>query len=137
MQVREFEQEKNCKCIIEEILIKNDELISTHLETFERLIEKFGDDRTQLYVCMTYGTKPIPIIELMVINYACRVLKQTSLECIVYGWYRFKTNEAKIFDITSLFYLDEVVRNAASMNLVNPLQFIKNVLALGESEEEQ
>ena len=136
-QVKEFEKERNCQCVIEEILIKNDELISTHLETFEKLIEKFDQEETKLYACITYGTKPVPIIEMIAINYACRALGKTTLECVVYGWYRFKTKEAKVFDITSLFYLDEIVRNAADMNVADPLVFMKDVLTLQETGDEE
>jgi len=135
-QLRELEENVGCVCEEEEILISNDELITTHLKTFERLIEKFAD-KDILYACMTFGTKPVPIVEMLALNYAYRALNDVSIGCVVYGWAHFvkdpdtnkrKVGEAKIFDVTSLLYMDEIVRKVADLKPLNPLSYIRTVL---------
>lgn len=136
-QLRELEDTVGCICEEEEILIPDDELIVTHLKTFEKLIERF-EDRDILYACMTFGTKPVPIVEMLALNYAYRALNDVSIGCVVYGQTRFAKDpdtgelivaEAKIFDVTSLIYMDEIVRKVADLKPMNPLNYIKTLLA--------
>lgn len=126
-QLKEFEENKNCKCKISLISIPYEELVDTHLYTFEQLIEKMehGDE---LYACMTYGTKMVPIVEMLALNYACRVLDKTSLGCVVYGQLDHETGKMKIFDISSLLLMDEIVRRISSLKPANPIGYIKTLL---------
>lgn len=135
-QLRELEESAGCVCEEEEVLISSDELIDTHLKTFEKLIEKFAD-KDILYACMTFGTKPVPVVEMLALNYAYRALNDVSIGCVVYGWTHFtkdpvtnerKVEEAKIFDVTSLLYMDEIVRKVADLKPLDPLHYIRTVL---------
>ena len=46
--------------------------VRSHIETFQRLIEKV-EDNDKLYACMTYGVKPLSQILIMAIQYAYRL----------------------------------------------------------------
>jgi hypothetical protein len=52
--------------------------VNTQIELFHKLLPVFEDGDT-LYSCLTCGNKPMPIAELMTIEYACRVLKDVSI----------------------------------------------------------
>jgi len=128
-QVAEFEESKGCTCNITVIEVPYNELIETHLKTFEKLIEHFGKGDS-LYACMTYGSKPVPVVEMLALNYAYRAIEGTTLGCMVYGQYNHETNESKIYDVTSLFLMDEIVKKVADLKPANPLGYIKTILAI-------
>lgn len=132
-EVQQLEKEKQFKCTIRKIEMEYNECINEHLDNFAHLIEQI-EDGDELYACISYGTKAVPIIEMMALNYAYRAKSDTHIGCIVYGATVFdkesKITEAKIYDMTSLFYLDEIVRKVADMKLGNPLETIQKILAL-------
>ena len=126
-EIQEFEQEKGCKCVMKEVVVPYNDLIDTHLDTFGKLITYMEEGDT-IYACMTYGSKPIPIVEMMALNYAYRAKKNTEIGCIAYGQVDHNDNKMKIYDMTPLFYMDEIVKNVAEMNVKDPLAAIKSIL---------
>ena len=67
-QVAQLCDKRNIVFEIKIINIIFDETSGTHLKTFLSLIEQI-QEKDDLYACMTYGTKPIPIVEMMALNY--------------------------------------------------------------------
>lgn len=134
-QVAEVCDKKDIAFEIKVIDIIFDETSGTHLKTFLSLIEHI-QPKDDLYACMTYGTKPIPIVEIMALNYASRNVRQVHVGCIVYGQKSWERNTNVIYDITSLFVMDEVVHEIASMKMKNPLQYIRDIMNYTEDEEE-
>lgn len=132
-EVRGLMEEKHFRCTIQKIEMEYNECIHEHLNNFVHLIEQIKDE-DELYTCISYGTKAVPIIEMMALNYAYRAKFNTHIGCIVYGATVFdkesKITDAKIYDMTSLFYLDEIVRKVADMKLENPLEAIQQILEL-------
>ncbi len=122
-------KEKNIDIKITAIETAYSEDVNTQIDLFGALIDKINDG-DELYVCTTYGTKVTPIIEMMTLNYAYRALKDVMIRCIVYGKYDFHTGESTLFDVTSLFYMDEFVNNVAKMNVKNPKDTIKKLIDL-------
>lgn len=108
-----------------------DETSGTHLKTFLSLIEHIGEN-DDLYACMTYGTKLIPIVEMMALNYAVRNVRHVHVGCIVYGQKSWERNINVIYDITSLFVMDEVVHDIAAMKMEHPLKYIQDILYFTE-----
>jgi len=103
-----------------------DNQVSTQLKTFYRLAEKINDG-DDINACLTYGTKPLSIIELMTLNYAYRAKKDCSYGALVYGELDHNTGNAKIYDVTRLFIVDEIVRRGGnSQNLLNLLDRMIN-----------
>ncbi len=117
--------------------IPYDSSLDTQLEMFEKLISCMRD-KDKLFCDITYGTKVMSQILTMAVNYGYRVNKDVSLGCIVYGEVKFENREiteAKIYDITSLNYLDEIVRMMAESKVKEPLERIRSLLKWGDSDE--
>ena len=124
---------------IEEISTADSEDIETHLKLFSDIIDKIGDNE-ELYACITYGTKPTPIIESMALNYAYKLKKNVSVGCIVYG--RFMNNNPRltaeeneknkknngIYDTRALFHMDSIVNKLSEMKAPNPENAIRSML---------
>ena len=110
-----------------EVRVPYNNAINTELELFGKLIDCTSDGDT-LYTCITYGSKPFPLIQIMALNYAYRIRKNVSIGCIVYGELEHNNNKGKVYDITSLLYIDEAVRLFAEQKIKNPTDLIKNLL---------
>lgn len=102
---------------LREIEVEKEEVPAAHIRTFKSLIRSVKDE-DEIYICCTYGTKPTPIIEMMAMNYAYRVFKNVSMK-IVYGaidWSNSpdpKNPVSKLYDITELFRIDQMVNHFA------------------------
>lgn len=111
--------------------------LDIQLEMFEKLITCMSDE-DKLFCDITYGTKVMSQILTMAVNYGYRVNKNVTLGCISYGEVKFEKGqitESKIYDITSLNYLDEIVRMMAENKVKNPLDRIRVLLKWGDDDE--
>lgn len=126
-ELNELKTSRKIEYELKEVMTPYDENINTQISLFTNTIELL-DNTDELFACITYGAKPTPIIEMMLLNYAYRALEGVNVKCIVYGKFNHSTKESEIYDVTSLLYLDEVVNNVASMNLKNPAQIIKQLM---------
>lgn len=122
------EKQLVCKGI-EKIIIPFDDAVSTHIATFQKLIDAIhdGDD---IHACITYGSKPAPMAELMALRYARQIKKDTFISCIAYGQVNFKTKEAKLYDETALAHLDDIVRMLAEQNDPDPKRTLDRLIAI-------
>ena len=119
-----------CENGVEIVEAAADERVSSHVGTFQRLID-LADDEDELFACLTYGTKPQSMAVLMAVKYAYRVKKNTSLGCIVYGQIdRSEGERAFIYDETALVQMDEIVRILADRGVANPKKVIDSLLSL-------
>ena len=115
--------------------IPEDEEVSTHVETFRKMIDCF-EDNDELFGCLTFGTKPLSEVVRMSIQYAYRVKKNASISCIVYGSVdRSRSGDpaawtAAVYDETALVQLDEIVRLLAARGVENPRESIRRILDL-------
>lgn len=111
--------------------------VDTMVQMFRRLLDCF-DDGDIIYACFTYGVKPMPIAELMAIQYAYRVKKNVSIGCLVYGDKDHSVTPAafRIFDITRLMHLDENIRQLSEKGFSDPSPFIDGLIAFYRTEEE-
>lgn len=106
-------------------------------EEIETIIKLFSDiisvveDGDRLYACITYGTKPIPIVTTMALRYAYKIKTDVEVEALIYGLiYRSpdKEPEAVIYDTTALFYIDSMVDRIAAMGVNDPEAALKALL---------
>lgn len=126
-EVEALSQQKHFQYTLKEIHIPYNNAIDTELELFGKLIDCTADG-DMLYACITYGSKPFPIIQTMALNYAYRIRKNVSIGCIVYGAFDHNSKKMAVYDITSLLYIDETVRLMAEQKIENPTEMIKNLL---------
>ena len=133
-EVAEIIRVKDIKINYVIVPVLGEENIGNHLTTFEGIIGHINDG-DRLYACATYGTKPIPIIEMIALNYVYRVKKDVSVEKIVYGKISRLAGELKsaiIYNITALFSMDQIVNHLAENKVAEPDKAIKMLLGIGE-----
>lgn len=137
--VQKLAESKNASCRFEKLEIPLEESSDTHLDTFAKIIELIQPEDT-VYCDITYGTKTTPIIEMLALNFAYQC-KDASVECVSYGEAVFDrdTHEIirkKIYDITPLFLMDQIVNTLARGHVVNPLAAIQSVLSFKKAMDE-
>lgn len=119
---------------IQVVTVPTDDRVANHVETFQKLLD-FAADDDELFCCMTYGTKPLSTALMMAIQYAYRVKKNTTISCIVYGQIMRPGKDAhtwsgKVYDMTALVQMDEIVRVLADRGVENPKAVIDQILTL-------
>lgn len=121
--------------IVRNIIKKEDDSRDTLIKTYSELIESVSDN-DQLFACVTFGTKPVSTLTVMALHYAYRVKEKVDICAIVYGGQRFSidsNNEvAELYDVTSLFYIDESVESIANLNIKNPEKTLFAMMGIGE-----
>lgn len=129
-EVRSICEKKNIVCSgVKRIMLELDQSVIAQTRNFQELI-RYVEDDDELYACMTFGTKPQSIVMIMGIKYAYRIKKNVSIGCILYGEKDHKTGEGKVYDMTALIQLDEVVRVLAEQRVENPQNIIQMILDL-------
>lgn len=126
-------------CTVSRIGVPFDETVESHLDTFKTLIGKISDGDTVL-VDMTYGPKCLAIILMMAMNYGYRICKDCTIECFVYGSLDFRDGHPcgkRIYDITSLFLMDQIVNELAKSGNRNPMKAIGSILTMNESTKDE
>ncbi len=122
---------KGCEFTLELPEYEESSGIGAMTDIFRRLIE-FTEDGDEMFSCMTYGSKPISLAIQMAIQYAYRVRKNVTIDCIVYGEIRRggEPDRAYVYDETALVKLDEVVHALAERRVENPAAVIDAILGL-------
>ena len=124
-----------CPRGVEDVMIESDDRVAAHVATFQRLIDYVEDD-DELFACMTYGTKPTSTAMMMAVQYAYRVKKNASISCILYGQVDRPnpkdpaTWRGRVYDMTALVQLDEIVHLLAERGDPDPKKTIDCLLAL-------
>ena len=133
-EISEILSNRNCKCNYKVIELDTDESIDNHLHAFAEIIACVEDGDT-IHSCVTFGTKPIPIIEMMALDYAYKVKKNVTIGSVVYGKIdrRDPANTvARIYDITALFFMSQIVGHLSEMKTTEPEKMIRKLLGLGD-----
>lgn len=111
---------------VEKIIISNEQTVNDHINSFISLLPYFGED-DELFGCLTYGTKVNTITLLMAIQYAYRIKKNSSIKCLVYGDYNRMEGSAKLYDVTALVQMDELVCTLADKKIENPEELLRMI----------
>ena len=114
---------------LDSVVVPFDDSIKAILNVYQQLIARV-DDGDDLYADITYGSKPMPIVLAMALQYAYRTKENVSIECVTYGQisHHRETKDAKIFDVTALVQLDEIVRLMADGNVADPGSIIGRII---------
>ena len=127
---------KGCPCPqVETIPAPADEGVAAQIAAFQRLIACVEDD-DELFVCVTYGTKLLSQVTLMVVQYAYQAKKNTSISCVVYGQIDRSGGQeperwtARIYDETALLQLGEIVRVLVQRGTADPRAALDEILSL-------
>lgn len=133
-EAEEICKKKNTgKLTITKIMIKSDQSVLCQVESFQKLID-YIDDSDEVFVCMTFGTKPQSQVMMMAAQYAYRVKENVSIECVLYGDVDRSAgvgNEVgRVYNMTALVQIDEAVRILAERKVQNPKKILEQILAL-------
>ena len=120
---------KGITCDVDPVRIPNDNGIAMMLLVYQELIGKVNPD-DELYADITFGAKPMPIVLAMVLQYAYRTQDNATIECVTYGQvnHHEEPKTARIYDVTALVQLDEIVRLLAEKRVANPASVIAGII---------
>lgn len=129
-EIKKLCTELGASCTVNKINIPFNETVETHLNTFQALIEKISDGDTIL-ADITYGSKCLAILLMMALNYSYRACKNCIVDCFIYGSLDFREGHPcgrRIYDITSLFLMDQIVNELAKSGNRSPAKTIESIL---------
>ncbi len=123
-ELKALSEEQEFSYYLKKIEIPYDNSMIEHMKTFS-ILASLINDGDEINACLTYGTKPLSIVELMTLNYAYRIKKDCSYGALVYGELDHNSGKGKLYDITSLFIVDDMIHNASKYGIVDPIEYIK------------
>lgn len=138
-ELKELLTERGILCSgVEALPAAFDDSVAAHIQTFGQLAMLLKDD-DEIFACLTYGSKPSPMVELSALRYARMLRKNTAIRCIVYGQRDWATGEQRIYDETALAKLDDAVRALSELQIPDPDRLLKTMLLQekGEDDDEQ
>lgn len=129
-------QKGACLREIHDLVVPDDEGLDTQLNIFESLISmvKTGD---RIFVDLTFGTKTQMLAQTLAINYAYQAVPGATVECVVYGNLNFQTGKKRIYDVTALFLMDQIVNRIAAIHLPDPAGAIRMIIGNNTDAEEE
>lgn len=110
-----------------DFIVKDDEQIDTHLYMFENLIGMIHSGDC-IFFDVTYGTKTQMLALTMAINYAYQAVPGANVGCVVYGNFNFQTKVKRLYDITSLFLMNQIVNKLGESGYPNPSDIIRKLI---------
>lgn len=137
--LEELVAEKELQCHIEYVYYRDSDDIPVMLGLYGKLIRLCSDD-DEIYSCITYGTKPVPMVQMMAMRYAFHVKKNVFIGMIVYGKaFGDKVNKdaADIYDMTSLFYIDDLSEKFSRMGVQDPENVLESLIFGQEGEADE
>ena len=108
-----------------------DESSSKHLKLFESIINSIGSDEL-ITADVTYGNKPTSMALQLALTYSYLYGDNTAVKALVYGEYNHDTNCSYIFDVSALFYINNIMGRLSYAKPKDPLAFIRPLLNNGE-----
>ena len=130
-ELADLRNNQGIECQLESIVVPVDDSVSAVLRVFQELINRTADDDV-LHACITFGSKPMPLVLVMALQYAYRIKENASIECVVYGAIDYDAEPpypSKIYDVTSLVKLDEIVRLLAERGIKDPEVILSQIIA--------
>ena len=133
--IEKIRHSRNFQYEVIPVPVSEEETSLEHLKTFQKIAELIQDN-DQIFLCCTYGSKPMPVVEMMALNFAYRVHKNVSIECMVYG----KVNHTAVpksfdvYDITALFDMMQITNVLAESRAKDPIGYIARLLDQDEGE---
>jgi len=120
----------NCPNGLEEITVLTNDCVAEQINTFQRLIDLI-EDGDEIFMCMTYGTKPKSLTLTTAVKYAYRIYNNTSISCVVYGGIdrSREPNVMSVYDMTAMIQLDEMINVMAANRVKNPRELIMGILS--------
>lgn len=111
--------------------------MDANIRLFEELLNRIGNNE-RLHACITFGTKPLPMILFAAMNYAYKVRVNTGIECILYGnLYAGGAVKPEIYDMTSLFYTNSLFLSLAELGEEDPVAKLRELREIEVEDKER
>lgn len=145
--LEELAEEKKLKCSIKRIDYPDSDDIFVMLSLYGKLIQHC-EDNDEIYSCITFGTKPVPLVQMMAMRYAYHAKKNVLIGMIVYGKIEWKKevvdgkmisviDKAEVYDMTSMFYIDDISVKLCEMGIRDPEERIRAMIFGTEETEDE
>lgn len=108
-----------------------EESSSKHISLFESIINSIGSDEL-ITADITYGNKPTSMALQLALTYSYLYGENTAVKALVYGEFNHDTNNSNVFDVSALFYINNILGRLSSARPKDPLSFIRPLLNNGE-----
>ena len=117
---------------LESVDVPFDDSVGALIHSYQLLVDRI-DDGDVLHACITFGSKPLSLMLTMALQYGYRIKGDVAIECVVYGQMDRSVEPAiaRIYDLTALTKLDELVRVLADLRVTEPERALKMALDLG------
>lgn len=103
-----------------------------HEKRLQDMLDKI-EENTEIYADITYGPKPLPMILMCVISFAEKFLN-CDVKSVIYGKVNFdennKPSNPELYDVTSLYYLNNLTNSMVADNGQDARQNLKEFLSL-------
>lgn len=91
------------------------------------------EENTEIYADITYGPKPLPMILMCVLSFAEKFLN-CDVKTVIYGKVNFdennKPSNPELYDVTSLYYLNNLTNSMVADNGQDARQILKEFFSL-------
>lgn len=112
--------------VVERLCLRLDENTSSQVNLFKGVYKTF-EENDEVYFDITFGLKPNPISVMIALNYGVNFINNFKVKRIVYAYYKFGMPEDYVhpfINITSLFYMNQLVEKMGQMGIQDPTAFI-------------
>lgn len=121
----------NPKCVTC-VELEEDSRYATGVSMFIQLAREIEDD-SDVYACITYGTKIMSIVMTYVLSSIEYLKRNTVVKSVCYGhidWENGEAKEAKVWDVMGILQINELVRTIFEARFDNPLKALENLLKI-------
>lgn len=122
-------------CDLHVLTLPKIETPSAQSQYFLKLMELFQKD-DELYCCITYGEKPMPIVLFTALSYASLTREGFHVARICYGQFEHIGQQVNsvLYDVTPLFSMHHLATDAVRFGIDNPDLYVKAALSLAMPE---
>lgn len=123
---------------IEEVTVPENQEYNNLVDVFMKVLGHIDDD-TDVYACITFGTKIMSLIIAYLLDSLAYIRKNAKVQGVYY-LELIRDREGNVIDcimynVTSLVYLNKTVKEIAELNLTDPQGFLMQLLKKNEELE--
>ena len=122
---------------IVEVAVPENQQHQNLVNVFMKVLEQIDDD-TDVYACITFGTKIMSLIIAYLLDSLAYIRKNAKVQGVYYLELIRKQGDVVdsiLYNVTSLVYLNKTVKEIVELNLTDPQGFLMQLLKKNEELE--
>lgn len=122
---------------IVEVTVPENQEYNNLVDVFMKVLDQIDDD-TDVYACITFGTKIMSLIIAYLLDSLAYIRNNAKVQGVYYLELIRKQGEVVdsiLYNVTSLVYLNKTVKEIAELNLTDPQGFLMQLLKKNEELE--